>query len=79
VFLDRRRRRRWTTGTTTGWDGERDENETGAIERRRAELLRLSVSAMTAAAAAAETRPEKVNDKEKKNQIKTVKPFSTFD
>lgn len=30
------------------------------------------------AAAAAETRPEKVNDKEKKNQIKTVKPFSGF-
>jgi len=52
--------------------GERDENETGAIERRRAELLRLSESAMTAAAA--ETRPEKVNDKQtkKKNQIKML-------
>lgn len=71
-----RRRRRRTT-RTTGENGGRDVNETGAIERQRAELLRLSVteSAMTAAAAAAaETCPEKVNDKES-NQIKTVLGF----
>jgi len=38
-----RQRRRRTSKTTEQYSG-RDENETGAIERQRAELLRLSVS-----------------------------------